>query len=68
MEMKRSDGYNNVRKIDTKASLVHQNFSVFYCQIGFRLVSRLIQIAMENELFNFDIFQSELFIKHMKFR
>ena len=60
MEMKRSDGYNNVRKIDTKASLVHQNFSVFYCQIGFRLVSRLIQIAMENELFNFDILVKNL--------
>lgn len=60
MEMFKSDGYNNVRKIDTRTSLVHQNFSVFYRQIGFRFVSRLIQIAMENELFNLDLLVKNL--------
>lgn len=60
MIMVRSDGFNNVRKIDTKVCLIHRNFDLFYKQVGFNYIIQLIDKAMKNDLFDFEILKENL--------
>ena len=60
MIIERNDGFNNVRKIDNKVYLIHRNFDLYYKQVGFNYIMQLIDKAMNNNLFDFEILKENL--------